>query len=82
MSLSLMQYGTLAIWVCQLAFFVIIKFNDVSHLHKEVNRLGKECKATKDNQNQMNERLARMEGKIDLLVDKFVPTTEPKKNKA
>lgn len=70
---------TWALFLFQAAFFVIIKFNDVSHLHKEVNRLGKECKATKDNQTQMDQRLARMEGKIDLLVDKFVPATEPKK---
>lgn len=71
---------TWALFLIQAAFFVVIKFNDVSHLHKEVQRLGKECKGTKDKQELMDQRLARMEGKLDILVDHFIPA-QPKEDK-
>ena len=61
--------STIVLFLIQAAFFVIIKFNDVRHLHKEVRRLAKEVKEQSVCQIEVRERLANMEGKLDLLVD-------------
>jgi hypothetical protein len=62
--------STIVLFLIQAAFFVIIKFNDVRHLHKEVRRLAKEVKEQSANQIEVRERLANIEGKLDILVDR------------
>lgn len=61
--------STITLFLIQGAFFVIIKFNDVRHLHKEVKRLSGEVKEQCENQIEVRERLANIEGKLDILVD-------------
>jgi hypothetical protein len=61
--------SSIVLFVIQGAFFVIIKFNDVRHLHKEVIRLAKEQKECTNGQTDIRERLAKIEGKLDILVD-------------
>lgn len=60
--------STIILFILQGAFFIIIKFNDIAHLHKEVQRLGCETKETSETQVEIRERLANMEGKLDLIV--------------
>ena len=70
--------STIILFILQGAFFVIIKFNDIKHLHLEVKRLDGDMRESNLIQGEVRERLANIEGKLDILVaQKSVNNSEP-----